>query len=335
MYANSETLWRWTVSKNPDCWMALNNLGIVLLEKGRPEEAASYSRAALRSRPEYAEADVTLGNALLAQHRPDDAIPLYKRALSLRFDEREIGRAKASYNLGNAYLQEDRPADAINYYNEALQTPSGLEADVNSNLATALLREGQGNDAISHYEKVIEIRSHGSKQERARAEYNLANALIQIGRLDEGINDLKIAVRLAPNYSEAHNNLGRVLISQNDFQEGISQYEQALRIVPDSSLFANNLAWQLATCPDPRLRDGERAVTLARQANQASNGKDPMILNTLAAAYAENGQFQLAIGTGQDALRLAQLAGNSDLSAFLQQEITLYRNNSPFHQTRR
>ena len=59
----------------------------------------------------------------------------------------------------------------------------------------------------------------------------------------------------------------------------------------------NDLAWLLATCPDNSVRNGQKAVELAQQAVQLSNGRSPEILDTLAAAYAEAGRFHEAVET--------------------------------------
>ena len=87
----------------------------------------------------------------------------------------------------------------------------------------------------------------------------------------------------------------------------------------------------LATWPDPPVRNGGRAVALAGQANQSSKDKDALILRTLAAAYAEAGQFPEALVTAKQALALAQ--SNPELANVLQAEIGLYQTNSPCRST--
>ena len=89
----------------------------------------------------------------------------------------------------------------------------------------------------------------------------------------------------------------------------------------------NGLAWPLATSPDPKLRDGPRAVALAEKAVAGTDRKKPMILDTLAAAYAEAGQFTNAIRVQEEAITLLKNeAEKHDYASRLK----LYENNSPY-----
>jgi hypothetical protein len=95
----------------------------------------------------------------------------------------------------------------------------------------------------------------------------------------------------------------------------------------------NNLAWALATCPDASLRNGAKAVRLAREANQLSGGKNPLILRTLAAACAENGQFAEAVVTAGLALQQAAIQHNTALVNSLETQSKFYEAGQPFHTT--
>ena len=108
------------------------------------------------------------------------------------------------------------------------------------------------------------------------------------------------------------------------------EYEKVLTIDPASVSARGNLAWVLATSFNPGRRQGFRALELARQANELSGERDPIILNALAAAYAETGQFSKAVSTAQQALDLAA-QDNPQLTKLLQQEIALYRAGLPYH----
>jgi tetratricopeptide (TPR) repeat protein len=94
----------------------------------------------------------------------------------------------------------------------------------------------------------------------------------------------------------------------------------------------NNLAWVLATYPDATIRNGNRAVELAEKAAVLPGGQDPIVLRTLAAAYAEAGQFSKAIEAAERASTLARMRQNPSLAETLQNEIALYRANTPHHE---
>ena len=91
------------------------------------------------------------------------------------------------------------------------------------------------------------------------------------------------------------------------------------------------MTWMLATCPQASLRNGIEAVRLAERANQLAGGKNPVILTTLAAAYAEAGRFPEAIETGQHALHLAEAQSNTALAGALQSQLKFYQAGIPFH----
>ena len=114
--------------------------------------------------------------------------------------------------------------------------------------------------------------------------------------------------------------------------EAITHYQKALQIKSDNAEAQNNLAWVLATALQASLRNGHQAVELAQQANQLAGGENPIILRTLAAAYAEAGRFSDAQRSAQKAMALARAAGQSDLVEQLNGELKLYTAGLPFHQ---
>ena len=94
-----------------------------------------------------------------------------------------------------------------------------------------------------------------------------------------------------------------------------TSWQQSLEIKPDQPSVQNNLAWLLATTPDASLRNGAKAVELAEQARQLTEGGNPMVLHTLAAAYAEAGRYADATTTARRALEAAAAQKNDDLTA--------------------
>jgi Flp pilus assembly protein TadD len=91
----------------------------------------------------------------------------------------------------------------------------------------------------------------------------------------------------------------------------------------------NGLGWLLATCADSEVRDGRDAVTFAQKAVSATNRKDPSILDTLAAAYAEAGQFAKAVSVQNEAIGLNQ---DATLKEGMTKRLKLYESNSPYRE---
>ncbi len=92
----------------------------------------------------------------------------------------------------------------------------------------------------------------------------------------------------------------------------------------------NNLAWLLATVANSQLRNGGEALKLARRANQLSGSSNPLILRTLAAAYAETGDFKRAISAAHAALGL--IPADGELAADIKEQVQLYETGLPFHE---
>ena len=165
------------------------------------------------------------------------------------------------------------------------------------------------------------------------AHYNLSTAFLEKGEADAAIFHCTAALSIQPEHADAHTNIATALLEKGQVADAIVHYKKALEIAPRSVTAQNNLAWILATSSNPSLRNGTKALELARQANQLSGGGNSVVLHSLAAAYAEVGQFAKAVEVAQDALRLAVEQGNSTLGAALQEEIALYQADSPYRET--
>ena len=111
--------------------------------------------------------------------------------------------------------------------------------------------------------------------------------------------------------------------------EAIAHWENALANEPDSVLALNSLTWVLSAFPDASIRNGEKALRLADRANQLSGSKDPSVLRTLAAAYAENGRFTEATATAESGLQLANTQDDSTLAKIFESDLAHYRANTP------
>ena len=235
------------------------------------------------------------------------------------------GQENSRIILGNELLRMGRAEEANAQFQKALElAPNDMEAYWN--IGYAFVRYGRVDEAIALYQKALHIRP-----DSAIACYNLGNALLQKGRVDEAILEYQKAVEIQPAFALAHDNLGAALQQMGRLDEAIPQYQKALQLNPADPAIQNKLAWLLATCPQPSLRNGGKALEVARQANLLTGGENPVILHTLAAACAEAGRFSEAVETAQHALRLAQAQTNTALAGALQSELILYRAGSPFH----
>jgi cytochrome c-type biogenesis protein CcmH/NrfG len=215
--------------------------------------------------------------------------------------------------------------EAITQYQEALEIRPDF-AEAHNNLGNALLQKGNVGEAITQYQNALQI-----NPDYVDALNNLGSALRQKGRVDEAIRHYQEALKIKPDFAGAHYNLGNALLQKGKVGEAIAHFQQAVQIGPADPAAQNNLAWLLAACPEASLRNGAKAVELARQANALTGGENPIMLHTLAAAYAEAGRFSEAVETAQRALLLAGEQSNTGLAGQLQLEMKLYRAGRPYH----
>ena len=353
LYSDSGTFWRAVLAADSRSWLAYNNLGAVLLERGQTDEAIEHFRAALKIRPVHAMGHYNLGGALRQKGRTDEAIEHFRAALEI-----QPVYAMARYNLGEALREKGQVDEAMDQFRAALEIQPTY-AEAHNGLGMALFRKGQVDEAIEHFRAALEI-----QPSYAEAHNNIARALSQIGRSDEAILHLGAALKLQPGHAEAHNNLANVLRQKGQVREAAAQYQQALEIRPgyamahynlaevlqqegqvrqavahyqkaldlrpDFAPACNRLAWVLATSPDASVRNGVRAVGLAEEAQRLSGGGHPGVVATLAAAYAEAGRFPEAVEAAKRALELATAQNKTVQADRLRRQITLYRAGLPY-----
>jgi len=183
----------------------------------------------------------------------------------------------------------------------------------------------QIDEAIAEFNLALEL-----QPDLPEAHNNLGNMLLGRGEVDKAVAQFQTALRLRQNFPEAHNNLANAFLRQGRPKEAVAEYEAALSAAGGNPELLNNLAWLLATCPEPSVRNGKRAVDLAQQANEVTGGNIPQILGTLAAAWAESGQFKEAIATTQHALEMATAQTNTIQIEIAQARLKLYQANEPF-----
>jgi tetratricopeptide (TPR) repeat protein len=218
-------------------------------------------------------------------------------------------------------------ADAIQkFLNQNLSPPAKSNSFAHNAPSAALTPQGKGNEAVHEYGQAPQ-----TGPSFAVAENKLAVALCAERKWDEAIRHFEQALRANPSYAEAHNNLGNALRETGRWAEAATHYEQALVLQPGALPTVINLAWLLATCPQGGLRNGGKAVALAREVDRLSGGNEPDYVDTLAAAYAEAGQFPEAVEAAERALALA-VAQDKPFVEDIRARLNLYRQGSPYHQ---
>ena len=310
------------VRLDPELVEAHVNLGRVLARQRKPEEAIPHFTEALRLDPDMPEAHFSMGHALAEQHQLDTALGHYAEAVRLKPDY-----ADAHYEMANVLTQRHKLAAAIEHYTEVLRTRPEF-ADAHYDLANVLREQGRTPEAIEHYLEAVRL---GPRFVDARN--NLGLSLAEEGRLAEAEEQLTRGLAVQPDFAPAQLNLGRVLAHEGRAADAAKHFAKAVQLRPNVAEFAAGYAWFLATSPDPRERDGARAVALAEKACKQTAERDAGVLGTLAAAYAEAGRFADAVETGRRAIRVAHASEQEPLIPNLEQRLRLYENGQPFHES--
>jgi len=158
----------------------------------------------------------------------------------------------------------------------------------------------------------------------------LGTILLQQGRAREAIEQFARAIAVKPDDPFARLMLADAHCAAGEYAEGMTQYRLVLAGKPNWQPAANNLAWLLATHPDERLRDGSEALRLIESLIESTDAVQPNLLDTLAAAYAENNRFDEAAATAGKGVELARQAGNNELAEKLDLRRRQYDSKQPW-----
>lgn len=248
IFHDDEILFRSTIERNPNAWMAHNNLGSILIGRtGQLQEAIKQYEEALRLKPDYAEAHNNLGVAL--SHLPgreNDAVLHFRRALQVN-----PRYAEAHNNLADilSYLPE-QSNEAIAQYEEALRLNPTL-TEAHNNLGLVLLRMPERlDDAIEQFQEALRL-----EPDYAEAHNNLGAALSKKhGGLPAAIAQYEYALRLNRNYALGWRNLGAAWMKLGNTAAAAYAFEEALTVQPESAETHYILGLVLARMPG-RLRE--------------------------------------------------------------------------------
>ena len=194
-------------------------------------------------------------------------------------------------------------------------------------LGMGLEREGRIQEALVHY------RNAATSQPRvAEAFVAIARLFGQQGNWSGAAETYSLMLSYNPKDFTAHLGLAVALPHLGKAREAASHLQSAMQVCPNTPDALNNLAWTLAANADIGLRDGPRAVQFAKRACELTSYRETVAVGTLAAAYAEAGQFDEAVATAQKASALATELKQPDLLKRNQELLELYRQHKAYHE---
>ncbi len=355
VWQSSITLFTHAVAVTHDNALANNDLGTALAAAGKPTEALAHYAEAVRIEPGYMPYQYNLAAALARAGQTDAAIDHYLAAIRTAPDS-----AQAYISLGTLFLARNLPDEATNYLARAVQIDPA-SSDARNNLASALLATGKLNEALTQYAEALRldpanpsihfnaglalvragkpdeaatefgeaVRLHPGS---AEARYEFGRQLFFEGKGGPAVEQLTEAIRLKPIYSQAEFYLGLALLQVHQIRPGLEHLDAAENIRPDWPDPINTRAWVMATSVDDEVRNGPEAVRLAQRAVKLTSGEQPLALNTLAAAYAETGDFENAITAANQAVEAARRLGQTNLISRIEQVMDSCKARHPFRE---
>ncbi len=295
-YEASAAEWRKVLELSPGDEIAERNLGTVLLMTGHPEESAALLRKASESR--------------------------LRRAL-----EADPTSARGFNDLGVLLVETGRTEEAVAQFEKAAALKPDFAA-ARANLGGALAKLGRLDKALVELRKALELDAG-----YAPAHYNLGLVLSQREDAPGAIREWRRALDLDPQYAEAHDSLGDALCAEGQTAEALAHWRDGIRLQPNHASELRGAAWLLATSPEADIRNGAEALAFAVRAVELAGEKDARMLDTLAAAYAERGQFADAALTARRAMAQAARQNQPALADEIRTRIALYEADRPFRES--
>jgi tetratricopeptide (TPR) repeat protein len=298
------------------------NLAMSLLKYGKTDEALAHLKSAANLTPNDPDIQYDLGIYFVQHDRLEEAAQRFNIALTDRPEFPEAHNA-----LGSVLSRQNRLDEAIAQFSEALRLMPDF-AVAHLNLATTLVKQKKIAEAIPHFAEAVRL-----KPDDPEAYFNLGLALLDNHQAAEAAAQFSEEVRLSPNETKAHFRLAQALSRQHKSSDAIAHYREAIRLTPDFPDALNELAWILATDPNPKNRSGAEAVQFAKRACGLTQNQQPVFLATLAAAYAETGQFEEAIATIQKSNNRATDNGQKEITDKNESLLKLFQAKQPFRET--
>lgn len=244
---------------------------------------------------------------------------LYPRALELAPQDPKVHVA-----MGKGLFMTGQGEKARGFYQKAIELDPACDE---AYFQIGVISQNQGKEAEA---KRMFLKALEFQPENANVHNNLGVAELQLGQYEQAIRSFEKALDIYPEHIEAIYNLGMALWATGRSREASARYRQVLEVKPDWAVAANSLAWVVATDRDEKVRNGSEAVQWALRACQADGAQNPAYLDTLAAAYAESGDFDKAVQLALEAVNLARNAGNTELADEVGKRLALYQKQTPF-----
>ena len=256
------------------------------------------------------------GIRALDQKNFAEAATLFRKGLEIA-----PGTAALQHRLGTALYMMGEVANAREHFEAAVPVSPDYHL-ARYSLGVLLQAEGRHTEAIERFTAALK-----SRPSHSAARVRLAAGLRRVGRPAEAVPHYEQAILLQPDFIEARFGLAVALVQARRYREAQARLVDGMKMFPDQSLFAHGLARVLATAPDDRVRDGQRAMALVQEV--LKQGRTLDLGATVAMAYAELRQYAQAAAIQRELMSAAEKAGLREVTPRLAANLALYERGEP------
>jgi tetratricopeptide (TPR) repeat protein len=337
---DTDRLWQHTLAVTSGNDFAHNAFGAYLRQQGKLKQAREHFAEAEAINPRNDRARLNLINLLMAQGESAEAMSYLMAALGRHPDDEF-----AHLWLGCLYLRE-HPREALDHLDQARRLKPD-NATTHFFLGQLFRSEGRLEEAVQEFSETMQ-----REPDFAQGYFELGASLCRLGRWQEAAENLSRALELLPEASNNQDELssfstqqvrnaaqaeylrefGLALYEMGEAQKAQVQYQIALKLQPDWPNRLDRIAWDAVTRSPRDARQGSEALLSAKKVCQATAFQHPNFLATLAATYAEAGQFREAVNTASRALGLATASNQDRLADQIRQQLRRYEQNRPLRQ---
>lgn len=232
----------------------------------------------------------------------------------------------ALINYGVALEKLGHEDEAFLQYNKALRLDPDI-VEAHDNIAIFLDRKGKLDEAMFHYRETLRL-----SPKSPAPHMNFGGLLVKLGRFDEAMQQFTEAAKLIPDDPRPLYLMGKALLREGRGADAITRFREALQRDANDVQTLVWLSRVLASDEDAAVRSGPQAVTFAEHANQLTEGKDSLVLDSLAMAYAEASHFENARRAAEIAIQIADSVNASEIAGAMRERLKLYEEEKPYRE---
>jgi len=289
-------------------------------EKRDYDKAAKLLTEAIETNPKLTPAFVLRGLAYAARNKPDEAIADYSRAIELAPDDERPRLLRAA--IHQARKDFDKAIADLDF--ALKKNPKNAELLASRGICHA--QKGDDEGALKDFDAAVAADPKNVQSWQLRG-----SAYSEKGDKEKALSDFKEAISIDPNNPATYLYRAHLYLVEAEPESALQDLEEVMQRAPDFPGAANDYAWTLATNPKDSVRNGRKAVEFAKKACHETDYKHAPTVDTLAASYAEAGEWEEAEKWQQEAVKLAEKT-HPDEVAGMRERLAFFKEKKPFRE---